>query len=224
MTGSNTRPEPRTRSTIHLTPNAVKVTVEKARYGVLDDPKRTRDVRQKLQALWTPGKPASLVARMAEGDDPAFLVVKTLEVEYSLNGQHRSAKGTDPEVIDLNPLPVERTEPVAQVHRNASGKLLVQAFKPGRYELQFADGKPRSFDVPEVPQAVEVTGPWEVRFAPGWGAPAQATFDKLAPGPAIPIRASSTIRAARLTARVSRCPGRCSRGTGCFTWTWGTCR
>jgi alpha-L-rhamnosidase len=166
-------------STIHLTTNAVKVTVEKARYGVLDDPKRTRDVRQKLQALVDAGESSFVVARMAEGDDPAFLVVKTLEVEYSLNGQHRSVKGTDPDLIDLNPLAVERTEPVAQARRDPSGKLLVQAFKPGRYELQFANGKPRTFTVPEVPQAVEVTGPWEVRFTPGWGAPAETTFDKL---------------------------------------------
>jgi hypothetical protein len=166
-------------STIHLTTNAVKVTVEKARYGVLDDPKRTRDVRAKLQALVDAGESSFVVARMADGDDPAFLVVKTLEAEYSLNDQHRFIKGTDPEVIDLNPLAVERTEPVAQARRDPSGKLLVQAFKPGRYELQFASGKPRTFDVPEVPQAVEVTGPWEVRFTPGWGAPAVTTFDKL---------------------------------------------
>ena len=166
-------------STIHLTTNAVKITVEKARYGVLDDPKRTRDVRRKLQALVDAGESSFVVARMAEGDDPAFLVVKTLAVEYSLNGQHRSVKGTDLELIDLNPLAVERTEPVAQARRDPSGKLLVQAFKPGRYEMQFANGKARKFDVPEIAQAVEVTGPWEVRFTPGWGAPAETTFDKL---------------------------------------------
>jgi hypothetical protein len=166
-------------STIYLTTNAVKITVEKARYGVLDDPKRTRDVRAKLQALVDGGESSFVVARMAEGDDPAFLVVKTLEVEYSLNSQHRSVKGTDPEVIDLNPLAVERTEPVAEVRGDPSGKLRVQLFKPGRYELQFSNGKPRKFDVPEIPQAVEVTGPWEVRFTPGWGAPAETTFDKL---------------------------------------------
>ena len=167
-------------STIHLTTNAVKITVEKARYGVLDDPKRTRDVRAKLQALVDAGESSFVVARMAEGDDPAFLVVKTLEVDYSLNGQHRFVKGTDPEVIDLNPLSVERTELVVEARSNPSGKLQVQAFKPGRYELQFANGRSRKLDVREVPEAVGITGPWEVRFTPGWGAPAQATFDKLA--------------------------------------------
>ena len=158
---------------------ARRVLIEKARYGMLDDPKRTRDVRQKLQALVDAGESSFGVARMAEGDDPAFMVVKTLEVEYSVDGERRSAKGTDPEMIDLNPLPAERTEAAAQAHRDPSGKLLVQVFKPGRYELQFADGKLRSFDVAAVPEVVAVTGPWEVQFTPGWGAPAQATFDKL---------------------------------------------
>ncbi len=165
--------------TIHLTTNALKVIVEKARYGVLNDPKRTRDVRQKLQALLDAGESSFTVARMAEGDDPAFMVVKTLEVEYTLDGQHRTARGTDPEVIDLNPPAFERADLVAEARGEASGKLLVQTFQPGRYELQFADGKNRQFDVPTVPPALPVPGPWEVRFTPGWGAPAQATFDKL---------------------------------------------
>ncbi len=70
-------------ATVHLTADAVKVQVEKARYGVLDDPKRTRDVRDKLQRLLDAGETSFPVARMAEGDDPAVMVVKTLEVEYT---------------------------------------------------------------------------------------------------------------------------------------------
>jgi hypothetical protein len=158
---------------------ARRVLIQTARYGVLDDPKRTRDVRQKLQALVDTGENSFQVARMAEGDDPAVMIVKTLEVEYSVDGERRFVKGTDPEVIDLNVLPAGQTEAVAQAHRDSSGKLRVQVFEPGRCDLQYADGRSRSFDVAEVPEAVEVTGPWEVRFAPGWGAPAQATFDKL---------------------------------------------
>jgi hypothetical protein len=35
-----------------------------------------------------------------------------------------------------------------------------------------------------VPASVEITGSWEVHFAPGWGAPAQVTFDHLQSWPA----------------------------------------
>jgi hypothetical protein len=107
------------------------------------------------------------------------MVVKTLEVEYTLNGKRMSARGTDPEVIELSPLAAER-ELVAEIHAIDGRKLAVQAFKPGKYEVEFGDGTRREFSAAEIPEAQEVIGPWSVRFAPGWGAPAQATFEKLA--------------------------------------------
>jgi hypothetical protein len=165
-------------TTVHLTGDGVGLVVEKARYGVLDDPKRTRDVRDKLQRLVDAGESSFHVARMAEGDDPAFMVVKTLEVEYTLDGKRLSAHGTDPEVIELRPLPAER-ELVAELHATAARKLALQAFKPGKYEVEFGDGTRRQFSVSDIPAAQEVSGPWSVRFTPGWGAPAQATFEKL---------------------------------------------
>ena len=36
---------------LRATPSAPKIVIQKARYGVLDDPQRTRDVRGKVQAL-----------------------------------------------------------------------------------------------------------------------------------------------------------------------------
>ena len=38
---------------------------------------------------------------MAEGDDPAPGVVKTLTVEYTVNGTPQTARATDPETIRL---------------------------------------------------------------------------------------------------------------------------
>jgi hypothetical protein len=165
-------------ATVHLTADAVKVKVEKARYGVLDDPKRTRDVRDKLQRLLDAGESSFPVARMAEGDDPAVMIVKTLEVEYSLDGKRMSAHGTDPELIELRPLAAER-ELVAELHATSTHKLALQAFKPGEYEVEIGDGTRRQFSAPEISQAQEVSGPWSVRFEPKWGGPAQATFEKL---------------------------------------------
>jgi hypothetical protein len=154
------------------------VVVEKARYGVLDDPKRTRDVRDKLQRLLDAGESSFPVSRMAEGDDPALMVVKTLEVEYSLDGKRLSAHGTDPELIELSPLAAER-ELVAELHATSAHKLALQAFKPGKYELEFGNGKRQQISATDIPQPQEISGPWTVRFTPGWGAPAQATFEKL---------------------------------------------
>ncbi len=48
----------------------------------------------------------------------------------------------------------------------------------GRYEVKSADGKTVAVDV-AVPAPKPVEGAWTVRFAPGWGAPAETQFDAL---------------------------------------------
>lgn len=172
-------------STIRLTAEALKITVDKARYGVLDDPQRTRDVRAKLQRLVDAGQSAFVVARMADGDDPAFLVVKTLEVEYTRDGQSLTARGTDPELIDLRPPLPPPGARAAAVNRDASGHACVEVFQPGHYQITTAIGrelalrKGRELDVNDLPAAMEVAGPWNVSFAPNAGAPATATFEQL---------------------------------------------
>ena len=40
-------------------------------------------------------------------------------------------------------------------------------------------GRTPAASPPPAPAPVPVTGPWTVRFTPGWGAPAQVTFDRL---------------------------------------------
>jgi len=163
---------------VHLTDDASRIVVEKATYGVLTDPQRTRDVRDKLQHLLDTGERDFQVARMAEGDDPAFMVVKTLVVEYTIAGRRMTFTGTDPEPVTLTPHPAV-PEPVAGVRWTADGRPLVEACQPGRYELRTATGRSRRVEVPDLPAPLEIGGPWEVRFAPGWGAPERVTLEKL---------------------------------------------
>jgi hypothetical protein len=49
----------------------------------------------------------------------------------------------------------------------------------GRYTLQSVRGRSRTVEVNGIPDPVEVTGPWEVRFTPGWGAPESIVFNEL---------------------------------------------
>ena len=73
---------------------------------------------------------------------------------------------------DAGGLPFELT-------RNAAGRITAQAGQSGDYELHFADGRMRTLYMPTLAAPVEITGPWEVSFAPGWGAPAQISFAQL---------------------------------------------
>jgi hypothetical protein len=66
-----------------------------------------------------------------------------------------------------------------QLTRSAAGQIVVRGGQAGDYELKFADGHTQPLKVPPAPAPVEITGPWEVRFTPGWGAPEKATFNQL---------------------------------------------
>ena len=154
-----------------------RLQIQKAVYGVLDDPKRTRDVRAKVQALVDAGTNRFRVSLMAKGGDPAFMVVKTLVVDYTADGKSYSATGTDPETIRLSTTP--SAEHVADVRCSAKGQLAVEAWQPGRYEVKTVAGKSRVCEVPTVPAPEAIAGPWKVRFDPKWGGPDKITFEKL---------------------------------------------
>jgi (4-O-methyl)-D-glucuronate---lignin esterase len=154
-----------------------RIVIRKAVYGVPGDPKRTRDVRTKAQAMADAGELRFPVARLAEGDDPAYGVVKTLVVEYVAGGRLLRATGRDPETISL--ATAVAPEQVADLRQGADGELLLTAWQAGRYELKKASGRALRAEVPALPQPLEVGGPWEVRFGPGWGAPPRITLEKL---------------------------------------------
>jgi hypothetical protein len=165
--------------TVHLPLYAPKVVVQKAIYGVPGDPNRTRDVRAKLQRLIDRGEFNFQVARMAEGDDPAFLVVKTLTVDFTANGKPGQVKGTDPEVLSLAEEPAPQFPRTADLHRNASGSTVLEAWQAGRYEAKTASGRTQSITVPTLPAVAEVNGPWQVQFDSRWGGPEGVTMERL---------------------------------------------
>ena len=163
--------------TVYLTDAAVKVVVDKVAYGVLDDPNRTRDLCAKVQQMVDAGQHSFLVAQLAAGDDPAFGVVKTAVVNYTIEGKQLTATGTDSETIDF--ATYDTTEPLAEFHSNSAGQLTLEAWQPGRYEWKTASGRTQRSDVAALPQPQAIAGPWQVAFDPKAGGPASVAFDKL---------------------------------------------
>jgi hypothetical protein len=162
---------------VHLSRKAVNIKVEKARYGLLDDPKRTRDMRAKIQRLADSGETNFKVAVLAEGDDPAFLVVKTLELEYMQDGKLHHLTGTDPEVLDLSPAAVPN-KPLVAMRRTGRNRIILEAEASGDYEWETASGKTQRLSVQSVAAPIDVNGPWQVQFK-GRSAPAEQKFDHL---------------------------------------------
>ena len=145
------------------------IVIQKAQYGVLSDPKRTRDVRAKLQAIVDRGESVFWVAKMAEGDDPAVNIVKTLIVDYTVDGRPQHASGRDMEAISL--LDTSPAEHFADVRFGADGELLLEAWEKGQYELKTVSGRTFVCSVASLPEPQPILGPWELRFPPNAGAP-----------------------------------------------------
>jgi len=154
------------------------IKIMKAIYGVPGDAQRTRDVTSQVQAVVADGNVKFRVSDMAKGDDPAFGVVKTLEVELSCSGITRTISGTDPEMIDLTGVDYDYTAPVVEVYGDADG-VVVEAGEAGTYELQMASGKTKSMKVSSLPESKEITGPWQVTFDPAKGGPGTVAFSAL---------------------------------------------
>ena len=75
---------------------AAQIQINRATYGVPGDALRTRDVRAKVQDRAASGSGSIRVGEMAEGDDPAYGIVKTLFVEGSVNAKPFIIQGAGP--------------------------------------------------------------------------------------------------------------------------------
>jgi hypothetical protein len=154
------------------------IVIQKATYGVPGDTSRTRDVREKVAAKIRNGELSFPVSQMAEGDDPAYGVVKTLRVEFTADGKLATVTGQDPETITLL-TPSTLREPSAELRRAADGKLRLLARDSGHYEIKTASGKTLTKEVAAFPAPAEITGPWELSFPPHRGAPEKVTLSSL---------------------------------------------
>lgn len=154
-----------------------RILVRSALWGVPDDPVYgPKDVTEQVQKKVDGGQRSFVVAELATEGDPAPNVLKTLRVEYEVEGKTLSATAKDPEVISFE-LPAD-TPPPVQLERRADGALLAVAKEAGTYEVQMQSGRRLHFAGP-APRNLEVPGPWSVRFASGWGAPEEVSFPAL---------------------------------------------
>jgi hypothetical protein len=78
----------------------------------------------------------------------------------------------------------------AAVRLSPDGSAEFVARQPGRYTALLSSGGTLTADCAALPPPLAIAGPWRVQFAPGWGAPAEVSFERLAswtenPDPAI---------------------------------------
>jgi len=82
--------------------------------------------------------------------------------------------------LAANPPGAPPATPALDIERTADGKLFARCWKSSASAtVVFNDGMRAEIKPPALPDAVTITGPWQVSFPPNLGAPASAKFDKL---------------------------------------------
>lgn len=152
------------------------VEVTKAIYGVLDNPQQTIDIKERIQKLVNDGQIAFQVGSESAGRDPAGGVQKTMVIEGVIDGKPIAVRGVDSDSLIFDH---PSGDPIATVSGGQSNKAVLLAWKAGHYELHTASKKIKTIEVPSVPAAQDITGPWNIHFAPKAGGPGDVTFATL---------------------------------------------
>ena len=158
-------------------PVAGKIVVQKAVYGVVGDPTKTRDVTAKVQAIVDGGERRFAAWRLGEGDDPGMQLLKSLSIDYTLDGIPRKSVTLDGQIVCLDD--TTDAEPIAQVRLADNGNLLLEAWQNGSYEIKTASGRTLRCQVDDLPAVLPIGGPWEVSFPAQTGTPGNVTLDQL---------------------------------------------
>ena len=161
-------------------PSSVKdVHVVSAIYGPAGDPDRTRNVTNIVSDLVDHGRLSFPVVEVASiGGDPAYGVVKTLTVTFTLHGNNHTVSAQDGDAFSFAHLIAIPAVPVASVISTGKG-IQLSASSPGTFTCTFSNGDRRAVEVPGPLVPLPIDGPWQLTFPEGWGAPASVTLSRL---------------------------------------------
>ena len=151
--------------------------IRRARYEAVDG-SEGKDVTEQLQKLVKNGALSLEVGNSLFGD-PAFKKVKQLTVTYRLNGTERTETRSEKKRLELGAVGSVATLPDYALTVDANGLPRLRASTPSAMRLTSASGKRWQAVVKAVPAPLEITGPWQVRFPTGWGAPEQISLERL---------------------------------------------
>ena len=149
-------------------------------YGDIPDamkafPKRIEvDLTEKISSMVVDGVLSVRVGNDLTGKDPQYGVPKQMRVEYTLDGVAGAVTAAENQNLRL-PAAAWRSIPPAPVVR--TGELV--SFAKEKHTFTKADASKAVIETKSPQAPVSLTGPWQVSFQAGRGAPSNATFDRL---------------------------------------------
>jgi hypothetical protein len=155
-----------------------KLKIVKAIYGVLGDEKKTADVTKKVASLVKFDVLRTTASNQLADKDPADHIKKQLRLEYELDAVAHTATIDEGSAVQI-PVTIAMQSPMpAELHATDRGTELT-AWEAGNYDVSFASATVQRMNVRSIPQAIDVSGTWQVKFPPRLGAPDSIQVDKL---------------------------------------------
>jgi hypothetical protein len=154
------------------------VEIRKATYGVPGDAAKSRDATAEVKQRIADGTDTLPVGDFNKGGDPAVGTVKTLTVDYLIDGQVRTASAREGEDLSFAESPVSIPDNL-QLWSETGNSINLQSFASGDYEVTLASGKKVSAKIGALPVPQTIDGAWHLSFPPKLGAPATAEFEHL---------------------------------------------
>ncbi len=157
---------------------AAKLKIQHAVYAAQDG-NGEMDVTAKLADLTRDGQLVVAANNDTFGRDPASMHVKELRVDYTLDGKPRHATVQENETLTLPQNPGMGSSPSCEVMVKEGEAPEVRAWTDGDVELKTAAGRKLGVQVADLPAPEEISGPWDLSFPAGWGAPPSIGLNNL---------------------------------------------
>ncbi|MCP4608572.1 MAG: hypothetical protein GY845_07650 [Planctomycetes bacterium] len=127
-------------------------------------------VSAKMPELWLPDTGTILKQPVYEHTQEGIRVPLQLEPSGSLFVVFRKSVSR-PHLTSLDPGINATTVTEKEIR--------LTTFENGSYKMKTSNGRTIKFDIDRIPSALQLTGPWNVYFPVGWGAPNSVTFAEL---------------------------------------------
>lgn len=140
-------------------------------------------IKGMIPEWWRPDTGTMTQAAMWRQDGDRTLIPVRLDPSGSVFIVFRKPLGNADPIVAVQQAP---TGAAMEVNVDDSGTVMVTSSNEGAYAFRTSSGRVLKAQVPAAPAAIEVQGPWELRFPPHWGAPDKVMLDKLISWPESP--------------------------------------
>jgi hypothetical protein len=106
-------------------------------------------------------------------------MLKSLKIDYTLDGKSRTTAVLDGQTACLGDVDSVNSAPTARAQRATNGDLLLEAWRNGSYELKTASGRTLRCKIDSISAAQLIEGPWTVIFPINAGVLESVKLDNL---------------------------------------------